>query len=79
MPDALWHMLASRARSDFYSGCAGFDAGDSSLASFISFVDLEGVEADLNGYAAACNADGGVTDAGATCTVASGDAGPDGG
>ena len=61
--------------SDFYSGCQGFDAGG---LLFVRDFDLELLQQDLFGFVAACRGDGGVTDAGASCVNAAGDAGPDG-
>jgi hypothetical protein len=79
-PDIVLTVLgpASSRRSydsDFYSGCQGFDAGG---LLFVRDSDLELLQQDLFGFVAACRGDGGVTDAGASCVNAAGDAGPDG-
>ena len=59
---------------DFYSGCAGFDAGG---RLFVSFANLEDLQSHLNDYAAACTVDAGSpTDAGATCVARPADGGP---
>jgi hypothetical protein len=51
--------------SDFYSGCTfTVDAGG---PPFVTFNDVEDLSEILDGYLAACDPDGGVLDAGASC------------
>jgi hypothetical protein len=71
----------SQYGSDIYSNCPSLvDAGiiAAGITLFVPYTALEALDTDLEGYAAACKADGGTADAGAACVTGIGDAGPDG-